>query len=102
LPSISSKQVRVLSPRAQNWIDVFGLVVFQQLKNAPVHKSMLEVSDWLILAQKQSKALPRARLLRGIQALAEADSKLKSGNRAPRAVLEFLISELTVLSGARN
>jgi DNA polymerase-3 subunit delta len=47
------------------------------------------------LAQRQSRAMPRERLLRGIQALAEADGRLKSGNRAPRAVLEFLISELT-------
>ncbi len=47
------------------------------------------------LAQRQSRAVPRERLLRGIQALAEADSTLKSGNRAPRAVLEFLIAELT-------
>jgi len=47
------------------------------------------------LAQRQSRAVPRERLLRGIQALAEADSRLKSGNRAPRVVLEFLIAELT-------
>jgi DNA polymerase-3 subunit delta len=47
------------------------------------------------LAQRQVRVVPRERLLRGIQALAEADSRLKSGNRAPRAVLEFLITELT-------
>jgi len=47
------------------------------------------------LAQRQSRGLPRERLLRGVQALAEADSRLKSGNRAPRAVMEFLIAELT-------
>jgi len=51
--------------------------------------------DAVVLAQRQSRALSRERLLRGISALAEADSRLKSGNRAPRAVLEFLISELT-------
>jgi len=34
-----------------------------------------------------------------VQALAEADSKLKSGHRAPRAVLEFLIAELTAARG---
>jgi len=50
------------------------------------------------LAQRQSRAVPRERLLRGIHALAEADNRLKSGNRAPRAVLEFLISELTAPS----
>ena len=51
--------------------------------------------DTVELAQRQARAVPRARLLRGLLALAEADSRLKSGNRAPRAVLEFLISELT-------
>ncbi len=51
--------------------------------------------DTVELAQKQARVVPRERLLRGIQALAEADSRLKSGNRAPRAVLEFLITELT-------
>lgn len=51
--------------------------------------------DAIELAQKQARTVPRERLLRGIQALSEADSRLKSGNRAPRAVLEFLITELT-------
>lgn len=46
------------------------------------------------LAQRQARALPREHLLRGLQALAEADLRLKSGNRAPRAVLEFLITQL--------
>jgi DNA polymerase-3 subunit delta len=57
--------------------------------------------DTVALAQRQARALPRERLLRGIEALAQADSKLKSGNRAPRAVLEFLITELTSPVGAR-
>jgi len=57
--------------------------------------------DTVALAQRQARALPRERLLRGIEALAEADSKLKSGNRAPRALLEFLITELTSTSSAR-
>lgn len=51
--------------------------------------------DTVELAQKQARVIPRERLLRGIIALAEADSRLKSGNRAPRAVLEFLVTELT-------
>jgi DNA polymerase-3 subunit delta len=54
------------------------------------------------LAQRQSRAVPRERLLRGIQALAEADSKLKSGNRAARVVLEFLITELTAPGAAAS
>jgi len=53
------------------------------------------------LALRQSRAISRERLLRGLQALAEADSRLKSGNRAPRAVLEFLIMELTQAQPAR-
>ena len=57
--------------------------------------------ETVTLAQRQARALPRERLLRGIQTLAEADSRLKSGNRAPRAVLEFLISELTSASAVR-
>jgi len=51
--------------------------------------------ETIAMAQRQARALPREMLLRGLSALAEADSRLKSGNRAPRAVLEFLISELT-------
>jgi DNA polymerase III subunit delta len=51
--------------------------------------------DTVELAQKQARIVPRERLLHGIIALAAADSRLKSGNRAPRAVLEFLITELT-------
>jgi DNA polymerase III subunit delta len=47
------------------------------------------------LALRQSRAVPRERLLRGLQALYEADLRLKSSNRSPRAVLEFLITELT-------
>jgi len=58
--------------------------------------------DTVSLAQRHSKSLPRERLLRGIQALAEADSRLKSGgSRAPRAVLEVLIAELTARPAAR-
>jgi DNA polymerase-3 subunit delta len=56
--------------------------------------------DTVALAQRQARRLPRERLLRGIEALAQADSRLKSGNRAPRAVLEFLITELTSPAGA--
>jgi len=58
--------------------------------------------DTVALAQRQSRGMPRARLLRGIESLAEADSRLKSGNRAPRAVLEFLISELTASVSRRS
>ena len=48
------------------------------------------------LAMRQSRAIPRGRLLAGIEALAEADSTLKSGLGASnRAVMEFLVTQLT-------
>jgi DNA polymerase-3 subunit delta len=46
-------------------------------------------------ALQQSRAIPRQRLLDGIVALAEADDRLKSGHKNPRAVMEFLIANLT-------
>lgn len=51
--------------------------------------------DTAELAIRQSRAIPRARLLAGIEALADADSALKSGlGSGNRAVMEFLLSEL--------
>ncbi len=58
--------------------------------------------DTVALAQRQARSLPRERLLHGIEALAEADSRLKSGNRSSRAILQFLISELTAMPAARD
>jgi DNA polymerase-3 subunit delta len=63
--------------------------------------------DTAELAMRQSKAIPRERLLEGIIALAEADDRLKSGGKNPRAVMEFLISCLTAATaewsaGARS
>jgi DNA polymerase III subunit delta len=46
------------------------------------------------LAVQQSRKIPRARLLDGLAALYEADSRLKSGPADPRAVLEFLVARL--------
>ena len=46
-------------------------------------------------ALAQARRIPRAQLLGGLRALYEADSRLKSGTAEPRAVLEFLIGELT-------
>lgn len=59
------------------------------------------------LAIRQSRAIPRERLLEGIIALADADDRLKSGGKNPRAVMEFLISSLTAVAakspaGARS
>ena len=47
------------------------------------------------LALAQSRKYPRQKLLEGLAALADADNRLKSGTRDPRAVLEFLVARLT-------
>jgi DNA polymerase III subunit delta len=47
------------------------------------------------LALKHAPRIPREQLVSGVQDLAEADSRLKSGTAAPRAVMEFLIARLT-------
>ncbi len=46
------------------------------------------------LALRQARKIPRRRLLEGLQALYEADSRLKSGARNDRAILEFLMAQL--------
>lgn len=46
-------------------------------------------------ALRQARRLSRKDLLSGLEALAEADSQLKSANPDPRALLEFLIASLT-------
>ena len=47
------------------------------------------------LAVRQSRKFPRAQLTRGIEALYEADSRLKSGGTSQRAVMEFLVAQLS-------
>lgn len=46
------------------------------------------------LAVRQSRKFPRAQLARGLEALYEADSRLKSGGWSQRAVMEFLVAQL--------
>jgi DNA polymerase III delta subunit len=46
-------------------------------------------------AVRQAHRIPKAQLLAGLVALAEADSQLKSSNPDPRAMMEFLIARLT-------
>ncbi|HXN21058.1 MAG TPA: DNA polymerase III subunit delta [Candidatus Binatus sp.] len=46
-------------------------------------------------AVRQAHRIPKKDLLAGLVALAEADSQLKSSNPNPRALLEFLIVQLT-------
>jgi DNA polymerase-3 subunit delta len=46
------------------------------------------------MALRQAPKIPRAQLIKGLQALYEADSRLKSGARDDRAVMEFLLTEI--------
>jgi DNA polymerase-3 subunit delta len=46
------------------------------------------------LAVLQSRKFPRSQLARGLEALYEADSRLKSGGTSQRAVMEFLVAQL--------
>ncbi|HWG59596.1 MAG TPA: DNA polymerase III subunit delta [Candidatus Acidoferrales bacterium] len=56
--------------------------------------------DMAETAIRQAHRIPRQELLSGLRALAEADSKLKSANPNPRAMLEFLFARLTARSAA--
>jgi DNA polymerase III subunit delta len=46
------------------------------------------------LAVRQSRKFSRAQLAKGLEALYEADSRLKSGGWSQRAVMEFLVARL--------
>ena len=46
------------------------------------------------LAIRQSRKFPRSQLTRGLEALYEADNRLKSGGTSQRAVMEFLVAQL--------
>ena len=45
-------------------------------------------------AMRQSRKFPRSQLTKGLEALYEADSRLKSGGSSQRAVMEFLVAQL--------
>lgn len=47
------------------------------------------------LAVQSARKIPKARLLEGLQAMQKADDRLKRGGRDARAVLEFLVTQLT-------
>ena len=47
------------------------------------------------LALRASRKIPRAQLLAGLRALQLADDRLKGGAEDERAVMEFLVTELT-------
>jgi len=46
------------------------------------------------LAVRQARRFPRTQLTRGLAALYEADSRLKSGGASQRAIMEFLVAQL--------
>jgi DNA polymerase III subunit delta len=46
------------------------------------------------IALRHSRKFPRSQLTRGLEALYEADSRLKSGGTSQRAVMEFLVAQL--------
>jgi DNA polymerase-3 subunit delta len=48
------------------------------------------------LAVQNARKISRPRLLAGLSAFQRADDRLKGGNEDPRAIMEFLIAELTV------
>jgi DNA polymerase-3 subunit delta len=47
------------------------------------------------LALDNARRIPKARLLSGLQALQRADDRLKRGGEDARAIMEFLVTELT-------
>jgi DNA polymerase-3 subunit delta len=52
------------------------------------------------LAMREARRIPRQQLEAGLLELAEADSRLKSGNAGPRPIMEFLLARLTDPNGA--
>jgi DNA polymerase III delta subunit len=54
------------------------------------------------LALRSAQRIPKTRLLTGLGSLQKADDLLKSGKADARAVMEFLIAELTSTSDART
>ena len=53
-------------------------------------------SDQAELAVRNARQISKPRLIAGLSALQRADDRLKSGEKDTRAVMEFLITELTV------
>ena len=47
------------------------------------------------LALKNARKIPRRQLVTGLRALYDADSQLKSASKNDRAVMEFLVAQLT-------
>jgi len=58
-------------------------------------------ADQAELAVRNARQISKPRLLAGLRALQRADDRLKSGEKDSRAVMEFLITELTTAPAAR-
>lgn len=58
--------------------------------------------DTAELALKHAPRIPRKQLTTGLQELAEADNRLKSGSANPRAVMEFLVARLTIRESGKH
>lgn len=72
-----------------------------EARDLPAHTNKFQAArqlgmapDSAELALGQAHRIPRADLLAGLVALAEADSQLKSANPDPRAMMEFLVARL--------
>lgn len=73
-----------------------------EARDLPAHTSGFQAARQLNMrpeaaeaAVRQAHRIPKADLVAGLIALAEADSQLKSANPDPRAMMEFLIARLT-------
>jgi DNA polymerase III delta subunit len=53
------------------------------------------------LALQAARKIPKAQLLAGLSALQKADDHLKGGAEDARAVMEFLVTELTAAEPAK-
>jgi hypothetical protein len=49
------------------------------------------------IALRHARKIPRRQLVEGLRALYDADSRLKGGSRNDRAVMEFVVAQLTAL-----
>ncbi|MGC2231990.1 MAG: hypothetical protein WBA09_10825, partial [Candidatus Acidiferrum sp.] len=52
------------------------------------------------LALQASRKIPKSQLLSGLRALQKADDRLKRGGDDARAIMEFLVTELTTAGAA--
>jgi len=73
-----------------------------EARDLPVHANGFQAARQLNMrpeaaeaAVRQAHRIPKADLVAGLIALAEADSQLKSANPDPRAMMEFLVARLT-------